>query len=529
MYNKYNITVLSFFFLILLFPFLGIFSKLNYDIEEVRIFLLNSYTQRIIFFSFYQAFLSAFISCVLAIPFALALNRHKDNKLIRYIISLCGFSFVIPSILVVFSVIKLFGYNGFFNTYFNFYDLFSIKSIYGLKAILIAHVLLNTPFATRLFVQNLNNIPKKYYEISESINLSFLGNILKLELPIIKQSLFAVFSIIFSLCFLSFAIVMALGGNPKNSTLEVAIFQYALFDLNFNKAILLSFIQIFICIIFVFIGFYKFKGSNFFEIGAIKHKHPHQNNRFIKLIDYFLILFFILVLFSPIWVIYTEFSKSIFLKVNLTYTFINAFKNSIIISLLTGVIVSIFGLLISYLIVINHKNFILQQLLLLTSSVILIISPIIFSLGYFIFFQPVINFSYVKVFLVILINVIFLLPFAILIFFSNLKNLYLSFNDFRKTYRIDLFSYVKIIFPLLKKNFLYVFSFSTVITFGDFTIISFFKSDNFETLPSYLFKLISTYKFNEASFVAGIILFLSMIIYFFIDNLNYQGRPDITT
>ena len=529
MYNKYNITVLSFFFLILLFPFLGIFSKLNYDIEEVRIFLSNSYTQRIIFFSFYQAFLSAFISCVLAIPFALALNRHKDNKLIRYIISLCGFSFVIPSILVVFSVIKLFGYNGFFNTYFNFYDLFSIKSIYGLKAILIAHVLLNTPFATRLFVQNLNNIPKKYYEISESINLSFLGNILKLELPIIKQSLFAVFSIIFSLCFLSFAIVMALGGNPKNSTLEVAIFQYALFDLNFNKAILLSFIQIFICITFVFIGFYKFKGSNFFEIGAIKHKHPHQNNRLIKLIDYFLILFFILVLFSPIWVIYTEFSKSIFLKVNLTYTFVNAFKNSIIISLLTGVIVSIFGLLISYLIVINHKNFILQQLLLLTSSVILIISPIIFSLGYFIFFQPIINFSFVKIFLVILINVIFLLPFAILIFFSNLKNLYLSFNDFRKSYRIDLISYIKIIFPLLRKNFFYVFSFSTVITFGDFTIISFFRSENFETLPSYLFKLISTYQFNEASFVAGIILFLSMVIYFIIDNFNYQGRPDITT
>ena len=160
---------------------------------------------------------------------------------------------------------------------------------------------------------------------------------------------------------------------------------------------------------------------------------------------------------------------------------------------------------------------------------ILIISPIIFSLGYFIFFQPIINYPYIKFFLVILINMIFLLPFAILIFFNNLKNLYLSFNDFRKTYRIDLISYLKIIFPLLRKNFLYVFSFSSVITFGDFTIISFFRSDNFETLPSYLFKLISTYQFNEASFVAGAILFLSMIIYFIIDNLSYQGRPDITT
>ena len=223
------------------------FNKVN--------FLKNNYTQRIIFFSFYQAFLSALISCLLAIPFALSLNRRKDLMIVKIIISLCGFAFVIPSILIVFSVIKIFGYNGFLNTYFDFYNIANIDSIYGLKGILIAHILLNTPFATRLFFQNLNNIPSKYYEISQSLNISVIGNILKLETPVIKQNLFAVFSIIFSLCFLSFAIVMALGGNPRNSTLEVAIYQYALFDLNFNKAIILSFIQMVICIFFVSISF----------------------------------------------------------------------------------------------------------------------------------------------------------------------------------------------------------------------------------------------------------------------------------
>ena len=44
---------------------------------------------------------------------------------------------------------------------------------------------------------------------------------------------------------------MALGGSPKNSTLEVAIYQYALFELNFNKAIILSIIQIVICLFFI--------------------------------------------------------------------------------------------------------------------------------------------------------------------------------------------------------------------------------------------------------------------------------------
>ena len=529
MYNKYNLAALSFFFLILLFPFIGIFSKIDYDNNEIINFLKNSYTQRIIFFSFYQAFFSAFISCILAIPFAFALNRHKNLKFIKFIISLCGFSFVIPSILIVFSVIKIFGYNGFLNNYFNFYNLISIDSIYGLKAILIAHILLNTPFATRLFFQNLNNIPKKYYEISNSLNINVIGNILKIELPVIKQSLFAIFSIIFSLCFLSFAIVMALGGSPRNSTLEVAIFQYALFDLNFNKAILLSFIQMIICVLFVSIGFFKFKGSNFFEVGIINYKHPHSDNNLVRLIDFFLILFFIIFLFSPIILIYLEFIKTSFSKIIINSNFIKAFFNSICISVITGIMVSFFGLIVSCILVINHKNFILQQSLFLISSMILIISPIIFSLGYFIFFQPIIHYWYLKFIIVILINTIYLLPFAILIFFNNLKNLYLTFNDFRSSYRINIVDYFKIIFPLFKKNFLYVFSFSTVITFGDFTIISFFRSENFETLPSYLFKLISTYKFNEASFVAGLILIFSMVIYFIIDNLNYQGRPDIKT
>ena len=81
----------------------------------------------------------------------------------------------------------------------------------------------------------------------------------------------------------------------------------------------------------------------------------------------------------------------------------------------------------------------------------------------------------------------------------------------------------------MKKNCLYLFSFSTIITFGDFTIISFFKDQNFETLPSYLFRLISVYRFNEASFVAGFILLISLVIYFLIDNFSYQGKSAIKT
>ena len=36
MYNKYNYSVLSFFFLVLLLPFIGIFSKINYSVEDAH-------------------------------------------------------------------------------------------------------------------------------------------------------------------------------------------------------------------------------------------------------------------------------------------------------------------------------------------------------------------------------------------------------------------------------------------------------------------------------------------------------------
>ena len=510
-------------------PFIGIFSKINYDLKLTVDFLKNTYTHRIIFFSLYQAFLCAFISCFLAIPFALALNRHKNLKIVKIIISLCGFSFVIPSILIVYAVIKLFGNNGFFNTYLYIYNFFSFEKIYGIKAILIAHIFLNTPFATRLLFQNLNNIPTKYYEISRSIRLSYLGNIIKLEIPVLKQNLFTVFSIIFSLCFLSFAIVMALGGGPMYSTIEVAIYQYALFELNFNKAIVLSFIQIVICILFVFIGFFKLKGSNFFEVDISSYNHPHKDINSIKVFDFILITIFTLFLFSPIILILINFLSSDFSNIFYDINFIKAFLNSLIISIISGSLVSIFGFSISILLVLNHKNVLLQQIMFLFSSSIIIISPIIFSLGYFIVLNELRYIILFKYLVIILINCIFLIPFALLILFNNLKNIYLNYLDIKSSFRISLVDYFRILFPLMKKNCLYLFSFSTIITFGDFTIISFFKDQNFETLPSYLFRLISVYRFNEATFVAGFILMISLIIYFLIDNFNYQGKSAIKT
>ena len=157
LYKTYFL-VLGFLTLVIILPILGIISKIEFDFSYFIRFFNSSYNIRLIYISFIQAFTSATISCIIAILFALSLYRHKNLTIIKVIITLCGYSFVLPSILVVFSVIGIFGINGFLNNITNFYEIFNIKSIFGLKAIIIGHVLLNAPFATRLFFQNLNQI-----------------------------------------------------------------------------------------------------------------------------------------------------------------------------------------------------------------------------------------------------------------------------------------------------------------------------------------------------------------------------------
>jgi len=519
--------VLGFLCLVLALPILGIFTKIEFEFSYFIKFFDSNYNIKLIYISFIQALMSAIFSCIIAIPFSLSLYRHKDLKISKIIISLCGYSFVLPSILIVFSVINIFGINGFLNHYTNFYQLFNIKSLFGLKAIILGHILLNAPFATRLFFQNLNIISKNYIDLSSSLRLGFWSTIIKIEWPILKQNLISIFSIIFILCFLSFAIVMSLGAGPSTSTIEVAIYKLALFDLNFNKAIILSIFQILICLIFLITGFYKQKGSSFFEIQINNFQHPHKNNLIIKYFDYILIFTLTIFLFSPIIFIIINFFNLIFIEnIFIKKYFIYAFINSLVLSALSGILVTFLGLIISILLVKTRNQYFLQQILFLTSSTILLVSPVIISLGYFIILGELRYVFWVTILVIIIINCIFLIPFSILILFTKLKNIFLNFQDIKNTFRLNDINFIKIIYPLIKKNLFYVFSFSAAISFGDFTIISFFKNDSFQTLPSLLHKLITSYHFNEASIVAGFILIFSLFIYLIFDNKIYNDKPD---
>ena len=191
--------------------------------------------------------------------------------------------------------------------------------------------------------------------------------------------------------------------------------------------------------------------------------------------------------------------------------------------------VTVIGFVLSILLVKTIEKYIMQQILFIISSIILVISPVIISLGYFIILGELrYNYSFI-ILIIIVINCIFLIPFSILILFTKIKNIFLNFKDIKESYRLDDKNFIIITYPLIRKNLFYIFSFSAALSFGDFTIISFFKNDSFQTLPTLLYKLITSYRFNEASIVAGFILIFSLFIFLIFDNINnYKDKPDIS-
>lgn len=95
------------------------------------------------------------------------------------------------------------------------------------------------------------------------------------------------------LCFASFATVLALGGGPAATTVELAIYQALSYDYDLHRAALLALIQLFCCLGLVLIS-QKLKGSLFVGNSHKQHWRDPYDPLFSKITDTLIITLAIL-------------------------------------------------------------------------------------------------------------------------------------------------------------------------------------------------------------------------------------------
>lgn len=168
-------------------------------------------------FTLWQAFLSAVASLLCAVPLARALARRRFIGR-GAVITLLGAPFLLPVLVAVIGLLAIFGRGGLINLGLDALNLPRI-SIYGLNGIVLAHVFLNLPLATRMLLAGWQAIPDDRFRLTASLG----GSVWRLlERPMLARVLPGAGLVIFLVCLTSFTVTLTLGGGPRATTLELA-------------------------------------------------------------------------------------------------------------------------------------------------------------------------------------------------------------------------------------------------------------------------------------------------------------------
>ncbi|MDF7667820.1 thiamine/thiamine pyrophosphate ABC transporter permease [Orbaceae bacterium ESL0727] len=486
----------------------------------------DAYLWHIVLITFWQALLSTLLAILAAILMAKALTMVDfwGKSLLLKIMSL---TFILPSLVVVTGVISVYGQNGLLAIVCRWLNIDFSFSLYGLQGILLAHVFLNFPYACRLFYQTLLSVPIEQKQLAMQLNFSPFIFFKLVEWPSLKRQLFPMAALIFMLCFSSFSIVLALGGGPKYTTLEVAIYQ-AIRDFDLLQAVVLAGLQLFCCLLLMLLT-KQIAQNRRLKVQFSANYFAFPSSRSSYLVSIFIVLIGGLFILSPLFAIVVDgfyyFSWSL-----LSPTLGLAILYSTIIAIGAATIAVCLALLLLW----TNSRLLLQQLigwshrLMLIGSLVLMVPSMVLAAGFFLLFFPYADNPFFVCILMMICNGLTALPFV-------LKNLETPMYDITSTYALLSQSlniqgwrhFYLIEYKALKRLIAMSFSFAFLLSLGDFGIIALFGGQKLAgqagseysvlTLPYYLYEQIVHYRYEDGAVTALILLIVSFSVMSLID------------
>lgn len=202
----------------ILVPFftLGIVLQSSGSIE----FLFSHEMMSLVRGTLEQAFLSTFFSGVFGLALGIWIGG-RSGRISRSAELLLAIPFGVPSVVVAFSWVLWLGRSGFLAQFGLHWDL-----LYSFKAVILAHVFLNTPWVALLVAQTRRTVPMRRLEASTTLGAGVLGQWSWIVWPHVQWAFLSACTQVFAFCVMSFALVLMLGGGPSVQTLETALYSH---------------------------------------------------------------------------------------------------------------------------------------------------------------------------------------------------------------------------------------------------------------------------------------------------------------
>lgn len=491
---------------------LAFYGLIGFDQAQLDLQLLqDAYIQQILFFSLQQAGLSALFSVILAIPIARAIHFMPQLPGRRAFLRLCLLSFVMPTLVLITGLVILLGRSGYLS------DLMGEGwNLYGLNGILLAHIYLNMPLAVRVLSQQMSHIPDTSWRLAQQLKFTRWQQFSLIEWPAIKGTLLVLTGFIFVLCFNSFAVVLALGGGPGSTTLEVAIYQALKYDFNLSEALTLAWLQ-FTLAGLVFLAMAKMGRLNWLSADTHSQRwQPRFSPMMEKMygglygVSWVVLLLPILALLPKV------------LNVNLDsfsrLSILSAALRSIGFALSSGLLAT---LLAWYLLqpirwaYRNQKDSI-RVLLQWLATHTLVAPAMVLSTGLYILLLPNIDLDRWGMLWLILLNAALLLPFVV----AQLKPRLIQFDQqywaLSQNLKLNKQQQLSIIWPFIRPVMASSFVLALLLALGDVAVFSIFGHNDWSTLPWLIYGYAGSYRMAEAALASLLLLLVcTSLIYLF--------------
>ena len=484
----------------------------------------DSYLLHLVWFSLKQALLSTLFSLMIAIPLARTLfHHHFFGK--KVLLHLFGLSQVLPVIIAIFGLVAIHGSQGWLSNLAKFVGIPQWPNyLFGLSGILLAHVFFNMPLASRWLTQSLESIPLNYWRQAQQLNFSRTQTFILIEWPAMRRLMPGLASLIFMLCFTSFTIVMALGGGPQATTLEVAIYQALRFDFDLSGAGQLACWQLALGLLVVMS--YQFMKPDTVRM-QITPSQPqtsipwHFSDRLILTLGVALFI-------PPVFAVFfygilglTHFS-------NISAILLPALIDSLTIAFSAGALSLLLSLLLiqtSRRLSVLNKQRLMSQTMTGTGSLILLLPTSVLSTGLFILLQDDFDLFSHGMPVIILLNALAALPYTIRALQHPMEDVLSRYHRLNESLGIPMLARIRLIeWPLLCRHIGRAMALGMIFSLGDLAAIAMFGSGTLKTLPWLLYQQLGHYQMDAAAVTALILLLLCLFLLWVVEHLAVRSQ-----
>lgn len=488
----------------------------------------DGYMLRVARFTLWQAALSTVLSVVPALFVARALARHPRFPGRSMILRLFGVPLALPALVAALGVLALYGRAGYFAEPLGILPGGQWPGIYGLSGILIAHVFFNMPLATRLFLHALETIPSDQWRLSAQLGMNARASFRLLEWPVLRASLAGVAALIFMLCITSFTIVLVLGGGPRATTLEVAIYQALRFDFDPARAVALVALQVSLVATSVFL-IARLGADVIADRGLpVAPSRPTLAGPLEKTVNIALITAALAFVAGPMTAIVAAGLQADLARLAADPAVHAATLTSLVLAALAAIlsVALSFGMVSARNVLQETRRkqraSILERAMGDWAAFVLVIPPIVIGAGWFILLRHTGQLFALAPVMVVTVNAVMAIPFAIRAIRPAYDAAAARHNRLASSLGMTGFSRWRLVdWPVLRRPLLTAFAFAMALSLGDLGVIALFGSDAVQTLPYLLLQRMGAYRTADA---AGLALFLGILCLLLMMLADARGR-----